>query len=74
MVIYANEDETKEKKNTSDEKLTTLYISDIFRPFVATLIGIVNSIAGGSLQLSVCGFVCSYLQNIFCSAERSDSG
>ena len=64
----------QKKKNTSDEKLTTLYISDIFRPFVATLIGKVNSIAGGSLQLLVCGFVSSYLQNIFCSAERSDSG
>ena len=32
-----------------------------------------NSIAGGSLHLSLCYFVSSYKRNIFCSAERSDS-
>ena len=32
-----------------------------------------NSIAGGSLHLSLCYFVSSYKRNIFYSAERSDS-
>ena len=32
-----------------------------------------NSIAGGSLLLSLCYFVSSYKRNIFYSAERSDS-
>ena len=53
----------------------TLFLAYItyFGGFVVTLIRIINSIAGSSVHISLCCFVCSYLwHKFFFSAERGD--